>query len=189
MLEKVPPFVGRQLARVRSGFDRVVALRAGIAMGPASIIVTSSAFDDGGAIPAKYTADGPGVSPPLAWSGIPETARAIAIVIEDADSPSPMPIVHGIAVRIPPRDGELEEGALREMSPPVIVGRNSFFAASWLPPDPPPGHGDHRYVFQVFASDRDFELGPHPGRTALVDALAGHTVARGVLVGTYRRAS
>lgn len=158
-------------------------------MAPASLVVTSPVFDDGGPIPAKYTAAGPGVSPPLAWRGIPATARGIAIVIEDADSPSPMPIVHGIAVHLPPLDGELEEGALRELSPPVVVGRNSIFSASWLPPDPPLGHGAHRYVFQVFAIDRDFELGPHPGRTALVDALAGHTVARGVLVGTYRRGS
>jgi Raf kinase inhibitor-like YbhB/YbcL family protein len=189
MLEKIPSFVGRSLTRVRSGFDRIVALRAGVALAPTSIVVTSAAFREGDALPARFTADGPGISPPLAWRDIPEAARALAIVIEDADSPSPMPLVHGIAVRLPPRDGALDEGDLRETGAPVVVGRNSFFSAAWLPPDPPPGHGDHRYVFQVFAVDRELELGAHHGRSALVDALAGHTLARGLLVGTYRRSS
>ncbi|HEX4453922.1 MAG TPA: YbhB/YbcL family Raf kinase inhibitor-like protein [Kofleriaceae bacterium] len=189
MLEKIPAFVGRGLDRVRSGFDRVVALRAGIAAAPPSIVVTSSAFREGEPIPAKYTADGIGISPPIAWRGVPESARAITIVIEDADSPSPMPLVHGIAVHVAPNAGELVEAALREHGAELAVGRNSFFSAAWLPPDPPPGHGDHRYVFQVFAIDHDPDLGPHPGRSAVVEALAGHTIARGLLVGTYRRAS
>ncbi len=189
MLEKIPPFVGRGLAHVRSGIDHVVALRAGIANTPASIVVTSSAFAPGGVLPTRYTADGPGISPPIAWSGIPEAARSVAIVIEGVDSPSPMPLVHGIVVRLPPRDGELPEGELREIGASVVVGRNSFFGATWLPPDPPPGHGYHRYVFEVFALDRDPVLGPHPGRASLVDALAGHTLARGLLVATYRRSS
>ena len=155
MLQKMPPIVGRGLAHVRFRIDHVVALRAGIANAPASIIVTSSAFRPGGALPARHTADGPGISPPIAWRGIPADARSIAIVIEGIDSPSPMPVVHGIVVRLPPRDGELVEGALRENGATVVVGRNSFFGATWLPPDPPPGHGDHRYVFEVFALDCD----------------------------------
>ncbi|HEY1551835.1 MAG TPA: YbhB/YbcL family Raf kinase inhibitor-like protein [Kofleriaceae bacterium] len=189
MLEKIPAFVGRGLDRVRSGFDRIVALRAGIATAPTSIIVTSPAFHEGEAIPARYTADGAGVSPPIAWHDVPASARSIAIVIEDADSPSPMPLVHGIVVRLAPSNGKLVEGALREHGAALAVGRNSFFSAAWLPPDPPPGHGDHRYVVQVFAIDHDPELGPHPGRSAVVDALSGHTIARGLLVGTYHRAS
>jgi Raf kinase inhibitor-like YbhB/YbcL family protein len=189
MLEKIPAFVGRGLDRVRSGFDHIVALRARIAVAPPSIVVTSTVFRDGQSMPARYTADGIGISPPLAWRGIANAATAIAIVIEDADSPSPMPLVHGIAVHLPARDGELAEGALREHGAAIAVGRNSFFSAAWLPPDPPPGHGDHRYVFQVFALDHDPDLGPHPGRSAVVDALSGHTLTRGLLVGTYRRAS
>jgi Raf kinase inhibitor-like YbhB/YbcL family protein len=189
MLEKIPTFVGRGIDRLRSGFDRIVALRAGIAVAPRSIVVTSSAFREAEPIPVKYTADGVGISPPIAWRGVPASARALVIVIEDADSPSPMPLVHGIAVRLAPKDGDILEGALREHGAQLAVGRNSFFSAAWLPLDPPPGHGDHRYVFQVFALDHDPDLGAHPGRSAVVDALSGHTIARGLLVGTYRRVS
>ena len=58
----------------------------------------------------------------------------------------------------------------------------------WLPPDPPRGHGDHRYVFQLFALDAEVEIGGQtPGRGALVEAMAGHVLAAGMLTGTYSR--
>ncbi len=68
------------------------------------------------------------------------------------------------------------------------MGRNSFLRRGWLPPDPPTGHGEHRYAFQLFALDRQAgDPGETPGRDALIEAMAGHVLAAGLLVGTYSR--
>ena len=59
---------------------------------------------------------------------------------------------------------------------------------AWLPPDPPPGHGIHRYVFQVFALRSGTDFSASPGRQELIDAIANRAVAGGYLIGTYERA-
>jgi phosphatidylethanolamine-binding protein (PEBP) family uncharacterized protein len=59
--------------------------------------------------------------------------------------------------------------------------------SAWLPPDPPSGHGAHRYVFQLFALDRQLVFEHPPGRKAVVNAMRGHVLAKGVLVGAYER--
>src|ERR1700730_4194334 len=64
-------------------------------------------------MPARYTADGEGLSPPLEWSGIPNDAAATAILIEDPDAPSPRPLVHGIVAGLSAaHQGGVGEGGL-----------------------------------------------------------------------------
>ena len=70
----------------------------------------------------------------------------------------------------------------------AALGKNSFMATGWLPPDPPTGHGAHRYCFQIFALDVVPELEQGAGRGAVIEALKGHVLAKGLLVGTYERA-
>ena len=155
------------------------------------IIVTSPAFDDGDELPVRFTADGDGVSPPLQWSGVPENAAEIALLVEDADSPTPNPLVHAIVWNLPPGDGSLGEGempleAQRYETP--AMGVNSYLRIGYLPPDPPPGHGPHHYAFQVFALITPLMIETlAPGRTELVDALRVHAIAKGMLIGTYER--
>ena len=75
-------------------------------------------------------------------------------MVEDADAPTPHPLVHAIVVGLEPGDGALAEGALDSADHDgsgLQAGRNSYLQARWLPPDPPPGHGVHRYAFQLFA--------------------------------------
>jgi phosphatidylethanolamine-binding protein (PEBP) family uncharacterized protein len=67
------------------------------------------------------------------------------------------------------------------------VGRNSYLQEGWLPPDPPTGHGEHDYVFQLFALSACPDLGNSLGRAAFVRAITGHVLAAGVLIGTYSR--
>jgi phosphatidylethanolamine-binding protein (PEBP) family uncharacterized protein len=110
----------------------------------------------------------------------------VVLLVEDADSPTPAPLVHAIAWRLAPAATELAEGGLNPGGH-AALGANSFLRPGWLPPDPPPGHGAHRYGFQIFALDHDPDLGAMPGRRALVKALRGHTLARGLLVGIYQR--
>jgi phosphatidylethanolamine-binding protein (PEBP) family uncharacterized protein len=97
--------------------------------------------------------------------------------------------VHAIAVDLPPHDGSLPEGALTAAHDDagIRVGRNSYLQAGWLPPDPPPGHGTHRYAFQVYALGPGPAFSGTPGREAVLDALQDRALASGCLIGTYER--
>jgi phosphatidylethanolamine-binding protein (PEBP) family uncharacterized protein len=98
--------------------------------------------------------------------------------------------VHAIVVGIDGGDGALAEGAMPSADNDgsgLHVGRNSYLQAAWLPPDPPPGHGVHRYVFQVYALEDTGSMPETPGRDALLDALQSHAIASGCLIGTYER--
>src|SRR6185369_5695646 len=98
MLQNLPDFVGHALRDQRAGLDKTVYQRVPLRSGMASIRVTSLAFVDHGPIPVMYTADGEGISPPLQWSGLPPSTRSVVVIVEDADSPTPQPLVHAIAV-------------------------------------------------------------------------------------------
>ena len=185
MLEKLPHAVGAALSAVKAGLDKAAA-HADFADAPATITVTSTAFADGGAIPARYTEDGERVSPPIAWTGVPADAKGVVLLVEDVDSPSINPLVHLLAWHLAPGDGGLPEDAVA--GPRLDLGRNSFQSEAWLPPDPPTGHGPHRYLFQVFAVDAVPDVSSSPGRGAVVSAMKGHVLAKGLLTGTYERA-
>ena len=190
MLEKLPESVGRALKGVRPGLDKTVAAKDEIADAPETIRLESPAFADGEPIPARYTADGEKLSPPLHWSGAPEEASALMLIIEDADSPTPVPLMHAIAWDLPLADSVLPEGALKSEGGPGLghpMGKNSFKKAEYLPPDPPPGHGLHRYVFQIYALDRPLELTEGASKDDVVDGLKDAVIAKGLLIGVYER--
>lgn len=192
MLENVPAAIGRALHAVRPGLDKIVYARAGLGA-PETMRVTSEAFADGTPLPQRFTQDGAKVSPPLRFTGLPPGGRSLLLVVEDADSPTPAPLVHALAWDIPAAEGTgLQEAALDADAMPttragVALGKNSFMASGWLPPDPPTGHGLHRYCFQVFALDVTPDLEQGAGRGAVIEALDGHVLAKGLLVGTYER--
>ncbi len=114
----------------------------------------------------------------------------LALLVEDADAPTPTPLVHAIVWGLPGRDGQLAEGAVvadGEGDAHGDVGRNSFLREGWLPPDPPTGHGEHRYAFQLFALAEVEEPGETPTRGEIVAAMRGRVLAAGLLTGTYSR--
>ncbi|MGJ7488787.1 YbhB/YbcL family Raf kinase inhibitor-like protein [Variovorax sp. ZT4R33] len=190
MLEKLPEVIGHALQGVRAGLNALVYNTLGLREGMASIALTSLAFADHAPLPARYTADGEGLSPPLQWTGLPTGAAALVLLVEDADSPTPHPLVHAIVVGLPAEDGALAEGALPSADNEgagLHVGRNSYLQAAWLPPDPPPGHGVHRYAFQLYALRRVPVFSDTPGRDELIDALREHAMASGLLIGTCER--
>ncbi|PVM83403.1 YbhB/YbcL family Raf kinase inhibitor-like protein [Caulobacter endophyticus] len=190
MLEKMPRGLGHALRGVRAGFEKIASEDRAFAGIADTIALSSSAFEDGGSIPARYTADGEGISPPLAWSKLPASVAALALLVEDPDAPAPEPLVHLLAWDLPPEPGELPEGQLRSPGRAGLdenLGKNSFLQAAWLAPDPPTGHGPHLYVFQLFALDRALAFATHPSRGAFLRAIEGHVLAKGLLVGTYER--
>jgi len=187
MLEKLPSAIGLALQDRRAGLENIAFNLIDLRAGTAAINVSSLAFGDHEAIPGQYTADGAGTSPPLEWTGIPETADSVALLVEDADAPTPHPLVHAIVVALPPTDGRLMEDALGDDDAlHGDIGRNSYLQTGWLPPDPPPGHGVHRYAFQVFAL-AGATLPKTPGREAVLKAIEEHGIASGCLIGTYER--
>jgi Raf kinase inhibitor-like YbhB/YbcL family protein len=189
MLEKIPSIVGEALKGVRPGLDKLVSAKEFGAV-PDGIVVESPAFGHGGPMPADYSEDGRKLSPPLTWRNLPAGTAGVVLLVEDADSPTPAPLVHAIVLDLPAQGGGLGEAELKSAGAggmPHRLGKNSFMKAEYLPPDPPSGHGPHRYAFQVFAVDRALELKDEPGRGALVEAMKGHVLAKGVLIGTYER--
>lgn len=190
MLEHVPDWIGASLRGVRAGAEHLVIVQPDIGSDFATIDLASPAFPDFGRLPPRFTADGEGVSPPLVWGHIPDATQSLALIVEDADSPTLSPLVHAILWGLPADTGRIAEGAIVAHGHPEggAVGRNSYLTEGWLPPDPPTGHGDHRYVFQLFALDCPAsDLGDAPGRSAFVRAIAGHVIGAGLLTGLYAR--
>ncbi|HSC65318.1 MAG TPA: YbhB/YbcL family Raf kinase inhibitor-like protein, partial [Caldimonas sp.] len=190
LLEKLPDVVGHALRGQRAGLEKTAFHAVDLRAGMASLTVSSLAFVDHAPIPARYTADGPGLSPPLQWIGVPPDAASLVAIVEDADAPTPQPLVHAIVVGLEGADGALAEGALPSADHEgagLNVGRNSYLQAAWLPPDPPPGHGVHRYVFQLFALTAGATFDGTPGRDAVLAAIKEHGLASGCLIGTYER--
>ncbi|CAN5264139.1 YbhB/YbcL family Raf kinase inhibitor-like protein [soil metagenome] len=188
MLEHTPHFVGEALKGVRPGVEKTLSHHDGIESAPVILSVRLEGLDDGAPMDVRHTQDGEGRSPVLRWSGSPDSAVATVIVVEDADSPTPVPLVHLLAWR-EAGDGTAPEGAWGPSSGDDRMGHNSFRKIGWLPPDPPPGHGPHRYVFQVFAVDAwpDF-TGKTVEKSDVLRALEGHVLARGSAIATYERA-
>ena len=188
MLEKLPDIIGHALRDMRAGMDQIVFNNSGLRSGMGALQVSSLAFADHAPIPERYTADGEGVSPPMQWSGVPANAASLVLIVEDADAPTPHPLVHAILVDLPPDDGSLPEGAIDgDKDDAVHEGRNSYLMTGWLPPDPPPGHGRHRYAFQLFALGAGEPFGGTPGRDDVVAAVRERGIASGCLIGTYER--
>jgi Raf kinase inhibitor-like YbhB/YbcL family protein len=190
MLENLPESVGRFLINQRAGMESVVYNQLHAQRATARLGVASRAFTFNGTLPVKYTADGPGLSPPLSWNEVPADAASLALLVEDADSPTAHPLVHAIVVDLPPGNDSIDEGALsspRHTGIGLETGRNSLLQQAWLPPDPPPGHGVHRYVFQVFALSAAPPFSHTPGRGELIAAILERAIGVGCLIGTYER--
>jgi len=188
MLEHLPEWLGASLRNVRAGAEHLSIVQPALGSGYVPIVLSSPAFADWAKIPVRFTADGEGVSPPLVWDAVPAGTQSLALIVEDADSPTLAPLVHAIMWGMPADSGRIAEGAIVADGATGEVGRNSLLSQGWLAPDPPSGHGEHRYVFQLFALDVLAEdLGDAPGRGAVLNAMQGHVIGAGMLTGLYSR--
>jgi Raf kinase inhibitor-like YbhB/YbcL family protein len=172
--------VGKALRGWRAGELKLASRKLGL-RAPGAITVTSPAFAHREMLPLSATADGDGVPPPIAWQGVPSFARALVLVCEDPDVPFPKPFVHWLVYGI----SASADGSLATAS--HLEGKNSMMTRGFTPAAPPHGHGRHRYHFQLFALDRQLELAAGAGRSALLEAMRGHVVAWGELIGAYER--
>ncbi len=150
--------------------------------------VTSSAFAEGGSIPAQYTCDGRNVSPPISWEGVPASAKTIALIADDPDAPRGT-WVHWVLFNLPATEKGLPEGvpATETLPSGARQGRNDFGNAGYGGPCPP--SGAHRYYFKLYALDASLDLASGAKKDVLLKAMEGHVVAEGQLMGRYQRAA
>ncbi len=93
-----------------------------------TIQMTSSAFVQGHAIPKKYTGEGEDVSPPLAWSGLPEGTKELALICDDPDAPRAEPWVHWVIYKLPADAKGLPEGVpVRRLGLSQVVAETRAF--------------------------------------------------------------
>ncbi len=153
--------------------------------------LTSSAFQDGGKIPARYAMPGAGgrnVSIPLGWTGAPKGTRSFALSIVD-HHPVARRWVHWLVIDIPAGAGSLGEGASgRAMPAGAVELRNSFGSAGYGGPQPPGGSGSHPYVITVYALNTDrLSLGTNTGLSTFLGAIDGKVLAKATLTGYYEQ--
>jgi len=136
--------------------------------------VRSSAFADGGAVPADYSCQGEAdAAPPLSWAGVPDGAEQLAIVVQDPDARG---FVHWLVTGIPPATTQID-GSL----PPGAVERKGSAKTGWTPLCPPKGR--HHYQFAVYALNA-----PVPADADDVLGFIGeHAIASGTMTGTFAR--
>ncbi len=159
-----------------------------------AIEITSTAFTQGHPIPKKYTGEGADVSPPLAWTGIPEEAKELVLICDDPDAPVAEPWVHWVIYKMPAATKGLPEGVPRKprLKEPAgaMQGRNSWPAAEaigYRGPMPPPGHGVHHYYFKLYALEAHMVVEPGLDKRTIMEEIGDHIIAEGVLMGTYQR--
>lgn len=151
----------------------------GFTMG--TLTITSPAFKQGEAIPARYTCDGGDSNPPLVIGNTPPATRSLAIIMDDPDAPMGT-WVHWVAWNIPAQTREISEAG-----PPsgAFLGMNSWKRNSYGGPCPPSGL--HRYYFRIYALDTLLHLNSSSTKGGLEQAMQGHILAKGELMGTYKR--
>ena len=183
------PWIGRILRGIRAGERHSASNHAALLGVPEVISLKSEWFLNGKSIPLRSAGIGVGenISPPLGWSGVPPGTVELAIIMEDPDAPLPRPFVHMIVYRISPDKSGLPEGALAHGAIGVAFGKSTVGAQGYMGPRPVPGHGTHRYIFQILALSRRTAFSSAPKLKAFLNGTAGTVIGRGVLTGTYER--
>ncbi|MCX6151008.1 MAG: YbhB/YbcL family Raf kinase inhibitor-like protein [Ignavibacteriales bacterium] len=150
------------------------------------IKVTSSAFKEGEMIPSKYTCDGKNVSPPITWRTEAKGIKSFSLISDDPDAPSG-DWVHWVVFNIPPSIFALREetSANRNLPDEALMGTNNFHTITYGGPCPP--SGIHHYYFKIYALDVVLHLKAGATKNELLDAMKGHILAQGQLMGKYKR--
>lgn len=165
-----------------------VCVVSGASAEPASdsFVLKSKAFEAGKPIPKAHTCDGEDGSPPLSWGAVPAGTRSLALICDDPDAPMGT-WVHWVLYDLPPDVKSLAENLPREdkLASGARQGRNDFRKIGYNGPCPP--GGTHRYFFKVYALDKVLDLPAGLSKAGLLEAMEGHVLAEGSLMGTYSR--
>jgi Raf kinase inhibitor-like YbhB/YbcL family protein len=156
----------------------------------AALAVKSSSFSATETIPTRHSDYGEKLSPALSWTAVPSSAKALVLIAEDPDAADPKPFVHWVLYNLPPSINVLPESVPGTPRLPqfgnALQGRNSRGTIGYFGPRPPKGDPPHHYHFQIFAVDTMLDLDPGATTAEVLAAMAGHVVAAGEIVGSYR---
>jgi hypothetical protein len=160
-----------------------------------AMTLTSSAWPDGGAIPAKYTQAGDDLSPPLAWSGAADGVVSYAVIMHDVDAAignGTDDILHWMLWNIPGTLTKLPGSQPRGAQAANGMRQISATGPNYRGPGAPASGPAHHYVFELFALDTMLEVpavgaSPPATRAAVVAAMAGHIRGKAVYVGLFKR--
>ncbi len=152
-----------------------------------TLLIESEAFEAEGTIPQPYTCDGDDVSPALRWSEPPAGTQSLALIFDDVDAPM-RTWVHWVLFNIPASTRTLPEGIADDaiVTGLGVHGSNSWKALGYGGPCPPKG-SPHRYTFRLYALDATLDLEAGASRAELDEAMEGHILGQGQLVGLYGR--
>lgn len=155
-----------------------------------ALVLKSTAFEQSGIIPLKYTCEGDDIAPPLEWEGVPENTRSLVLIVDDPDAPDPsaprMTWVHWVVYNLPADVNGLPEGATAKMLPSgTQQGLNDWNKASYGGPCPPIGR--HRYFHKLYALDTVLDEMRSPTKAEVEAAMQGHIIAQAELIGTYKK--
>ena len=171
-------------------FASVVAGNAAAEEATMALEISSPVFADGAAIPSKYTCEGDDISPPLAWSGVPDGTKSLALIVDDPDAPDPAAPqrtwVHWVVYDIPLGAGGIGEDANANGLPAgAKAGLNDWKRADYGGPCPPIGR--HRYFFKLYALDTALSLADKANKAGVEAAMKGHVLAEAQIIGTYQK--
>lgn len=169
--------------RKEGGEEKVNEIQTGLID---TMRLISSAFEEGGKIPTKYTCDGDNFSPPLSWEGVPSGTKSYVLIVDDPDVPRSLRpdgmFVHWVMWNIPAATASISENSAPEGA---AQGLNGTGRASYTGPCPP--DREHRYFFKLYALDTMLDLLVGVTKEDLLAAMQGRVLAQVELIGKYER--
>jgi Raf kinase inhibitor-like YbhB/YbcL family protein len=150
--------------------------------------ITSSDFQEGKAIPKKFSCEGDDVSPQLRWQGVPPAAKSLVLILHDPDAPRREGFTHWLLYNIPPAVKEIPQNAPKnqERIPGLGVhGKNDAGKLGYVGPCPP--SGSHRYFFRLYALTTELALEPGATVQELKTAMQSHIIEQAETMGTYAK--
>jgi Raf kinase inhibitor-like YbhB/YbcL family protein len=169
-------------ANIAGVFAIAAATTVGLfAAGGGKMKITSSAFQEGGDIPSKFSRDGQDINPALRIEGTPPNAKSLLLIMDDPDAPVGL-FTHWLVWNIDPKTTEIAE---KSVPKGAVQGTNDYPSLGYGGPQPP--SGIHRYYFKIFALDQMLDLKAGAKRAEVDAAMRGHVIAQGEFMGRYSR--
>lgn len=152
------------------------------------LVVTSDAFEHNGEIPVRYTGRGEDISPSLTLSVFTGDAKSIAVIMDDLDHPI-SGYNHWVIWNIPMQETipeNIPHGSVVDTLGGAVQGIG-YGRHRYRGPKPPWFmRGYHRYQFHVYVLDCKLGLGGNTRKKALLQAMDGHIMQYGSIIGKFR---